>query len=107
MRLIDADALYKKFLHLYETDKKATGANAYDLCAMLTEDAPTIDAVPVVRCKDCVAVSVCNDKLVCSRISDVIDGYYHGTVEVVKPDDYCSKGIRRSCAKMDGGVENA
>lgn len=69
--------------------------------------APTIDAVPVVRCKDCVAVTRWGSELVCSRIRDVMDGYYHGTVEVVKPDDYCSQGIRKSCAKMDGGAEDA
>lgn len=51
--LISRSALHKKILHLYEVDKKATGANAYDLCGMLIEDAPTVDAVEVVRCKDC------------------------------------------------------
>ena len=43
MRLGDLDALQKKFEGLKETDGHATGRNAYDLCAMLTEDAPTID----------------------------------------------------------------
>jgi hypothetical protein len=69
------------------------------------EAAPTIDAVPVVRCKDCVCVSGLNDDLICSRIRDVMDGYYHGTVDIVKPDDYCSYGKRR-VAKCKGAVEN-
>lgn len=43
MRLIDADAL-----------PKYTGyALSADEVAMAVENAPTIDAVPVVRCKDC------------------------------------------------------
>ena len=49
-----------------------------------------------VRCDECVCCSMCDDQLICSRIADVMDGYYRGTVEVVKPDDYCSKGIRRT-----------
>lgn len=105
-RLIDGDAL-KSYIdcgHLRSPIE--TCFSELDVVRMLDKQ-PTIDAVPVVRCKDCVAVSVYNDKLICSRISDVIDGYYHGTVEVVKPDDYCSKGIRRIGAKMDGGEEDA
>ena len=49
MRLIDADVLQAKFEKLRETDTQATGVNAYDLCAMLAEDAPTIEASPVVH----------------------------------------------------------
>ena len=50
MRLIDADVLQKKFEGLKEKDGHATGRNAYDLCAMLTEDSPTIDAlIPPVK----------------------------------------------------------
>lgn len=45
MRLIDADVLQKKFEGLKEKDSHATGRNAYDLCAMLTEDAPAVDAL--------------------------------------------------------------
>ena len=45
MRLIDADALIKEAL--------AEGAYGY-VDAEQIADAPTIDAVPVVRCKDCI-----------------------------------------------------
>ena len=44
-RLIYAYPLQKKFEGLKEKDAHSTGRNAYDLCAMLTEDAPTVDAV--------------------------------------------------------------
>lgn len=67
----------------------------------IIEQAPVVDAVPVVRCKDCVCVSVLNDKLVCERIriSSVMDGSYRGTTGIVKPDDYCSYGIRKRAKK--------
>lgn len=62
---------------------------------------PAIEAEPVVRCKDCVCISMCNDTLVCARISGVMDGYYHGTIDVVNPDDYCSYGICRKAKPCD------
>ena len=55
----------------------------------------------VVRCEECVCSSRLDDQLVCSRISEVMDGYYHGTVDVVKPDDYCSHGIRETAKPID------
>ena len=62
---------------------------------------PAVDAVEVVRCEDCVCVSVWNDELVCERISNVMNGYYHGTVDVVKPDDYCSHGVRKKAVRCE------
>ena len=47
MRLIDADALKK------ETGKWLTNPTDSRLLADVIDNAPTIDAVPVVRCKDC------------------------------------------------------
>lgn len=60
-----------------------------------------LEPVPVVRCKECVCSSRLDDQLVCSRISEVMYGYYHGTVDVVKPDDYCSHGIRETAKPID------
>lgn len=45
MRLIDADALIAKYDRQHEGEPGKA--------RKLIEDAPTIDAVPVVRCKDC------------------------------------------------------
>ena len=42
MRLIDANALWEQI----------SNAKPNDVLALI-EDAPTVDAVPVVRCKDC------------------------------------------------------
>lgn len=47
MRLIDADALLEQMKHRNEF----VGRPSDPVC--LVEDAPTIDAVPVVRCEDC------------------------------------------------------
>jgi hypothetical protein len=48
MRLIDADALIQKRNHA-----KAYGPEMYVIGQGYVMDAPTIDAVSVVRCKDC------------------------------------------------------
>ena len=50
-RLIDANALIAEYdrVHIGEPGKERK----------LMEDAPTIDAVEVVRCKDCVAHNLC------------------------------------------------
>lgn len=45
MRLIDGDELEEKAWR-FKLDSR-------ELIAKMIEDAPTIDAVPIVRCKDC------------------------------------------------------
>lgn len=61
---------------------------------------PTIDAVPVVRCKDCKhtrdmaeceARIYCEECLVCLKSEATVDGY-----NVVFPEHFCSYGERRS-----------
>ena len=89
MRLIDADALEDKF-----------GCSDADILAKEEiRDAPTIDAVPIVRCKDC------------KWFVDNNGGEWYGCkmFQVVritpedapKPDDFCSYGERK-----DGGTDN-
>jgi len=53
MRLIDADALLAEAME--------EGAYGY-VDAKQIADAPTIDAVPVVRCKDCLVKQICRYK---------------------------------------------
>lgn len=52
MRLIDADALHFNRIRIAHEDGTVGGYNAVVMSAEI-KDAPTIDAVPVVRCKDC------------------------------------------------------
>lgn len=86
MRLIDADALIAEWCEgcSYLDDGFCDEA----ICGgvILMKESPTIDAVPVVRCKDCI-VSYCHSDgdFVCGR----------GGVNV-DPDDFCSYGERRS-----------
>ena len=82
MRLIDADAL-KQMAQEY-------GFTFVDLQAL--DNAPTIDAVPVVRCKDC--VHWYDREEVCLKIYS--DGAVHENAwQERKPDDFCSYGERK------------
>ena len=79
MRLIDADAL------MYESN--SDGAYGY-VDAKQISDAPTIDAVPVVRCRECKQEEV--DDL------DFPDQYYcHAGCGWNNGDFYCSYGERK------------
>lgn len=53
MRLIDADAV--KFKFPYGFDNNGILMVPYNSCKCSLNDAPTVDAVPVVRCRDCIA----------------------------------------------------
>lgn len=55
------------------------------------ENAPSVDAVEVVRCRDCKDY----ERGVCTKITYIMDGYYNGTFEMRDPDDFCSKGERK------------
>lgn len=77
MRLIDADELREQCDDPF-------------WCVWLgdIDNAPTIDAVPVVRCKDC--KHSCMDNLFGDRWCQLL-----GSIRVVKEDDYCSRGERK------------
>ena len=77
MRLIDADALKAEF-------------ERYGVYAVI-DCAPTVDAVEVVRCKDC-KYSRTNGKLYECPFFDEIRG-----------DEFCSSGERKNGAKMTEG----
>ena len=55
MRLIDADWVLEniKPYELSDEDWSVTGGTAIRLICTAVNQAPTIDAVPVVRCRDC------------------------------------------------------
>jgi hypothetical protein len=112
MRLIDADALYEKTAEweaqaLAQTERynpidsrdewlrwsfvlKERSAFKFDVA-----DAPTIDAVPVIRCKDCKHYDI----EIPSRC--IKDRCYCATVDsFMKTTDYCSYGERKRDADM-------
>ena len=88
MKLIDADALHRKVKT--ETNPYGKPTIDYDSGVKVLEwidKAPTIDAVPVVRCKDCKH---------CDPETNHCD-HHMGTVAPLrrKPDDFCSYGERK------------
>ena len=53
MRLIDAEALIRRAIERYKKEMGTDIGHGMGVIASMITDAPTIDAVPVVRCKDC------------------------------------------------------
>ena len=100
MRLIDADRLNKP---IYAEEDNITGSgmsydeicgynDGIDIAWNKIDQAPTIDAVPVVRCKDCKFGdwdSEPNDAMVCMRTKD---GFWRSG------NDFCSYGAQKEGA---------
>ena len=84
MRLIDADALwYGLDLHV-----KRGGTLSYAWCVSAINDAPTVDAVSVVRCKDCKYLSFDDP-------NDLTWGYCDYWFDYHYENDFCSYGEKR------------
>jgi hypothetical protein len=86
-RLIDADALYAKLGKMarepyYQHDGEDYHVGIADASCAVYE-APTVDAVEVVRCKDCKFI---HDKGFCTRVAGLTR---------IKLDDFCSYGERK------------
>lgn len=93
VRLIDANALKKEMVEVeivtqpYSHFISERVVFGYDI-----DDAPTIDAVEVVRCRECkylIAPKLCSNPMACGW-------------DALEPndDDFCSRG-----EKKDGGAE--
>lgn len=91
MRLIDADALYDE---LYENMGEDEVLDRIPPCYV--DDAPTVDAVPVVRCRDCKLWEPYGSKGA-RKIGDPLEWYggceiwHGGHLE----SDFCSYGERK------------
>ena len=80
MRLIDADALKETL-----TDKVFVNlSDEYYGTMQAVDEAPTIDAVEVVRCRDCVSFRYDNGTTYCAPMG----------LEM-QPTDFCSYGERK------------
>ena len=82
-RLIDAYALAAEFMELADTGIEFDGEGVANAIA----NAPTVDAVEVVRCKDC--------KHWVRTASGGFCDNPDGLLGVDTPDDFCSCGERR------------
>lgn len=99
MRLIDADELLKKWLEQKDPELICPTMEAFYeniICQTLDaiSDAPTIDAVEVVRCKDCKLYGV--SKFYISAGDNITQLRF--CVKTGRPtgiDDYCSYGERK------------
>ena len=79
MRLGDLDALYQRV-------KRSTASKTVKVLAeVIINTAPIIDAVPVVRCRECIYCSWQEDNLV----------YCDNFERDMMPDDFCSVGAKK------------
>ena len=95
MRLIDADKLleiYKKWIPQLLSKEDEGDRRGVETCIMVLEDMQTVDAVPVVRCREC-------------KYRGTDDCIFHIKGEpadeelLLKLDnDFCSYGERKGCA---------
>ena len=98
MRLIDADWVLEhiKPYELSDEDWSVTGGTAIRLIRNAIDQAPTIDAVPVVRCKDCKHLNVVNRKELyahCPKTNTVFLPF-----ELDTREHFCSLGERKEGA---------
>ena len=94
MRLIDADALQNILLPITTALEHEYGSlgGAVSGCMKYIDNAPTVDAVPVVRCRECKKHSEANGK------------HYCKFWRMYCPDDsefFCKAGERKEGADND------
>ena len=86
MRLIDADALIALI------KKRIKNSMIIGWLCNIIRDTPTIDAVPVVRCKYCIRRYDTDECPMCF----LIEGKYY---EYTNGNGYCDRGERKECAE--------
>lgn len=104
MWLIDANRLYDDAEEKYMEDRSKTDnviaramlSDARRRIQMLIAYAPSVDAIPVVRCKDCKYYRNHPNGL-CYLHTEPKENErgYSGEAVCVEPDDFCSYGERR------------
>ena len=99
MRLIDADWVLEhiKPYELSDEDWSVTGGTAIRLIHNAIDQAPTIDAVPVVRCRECKHLNVVNRKELyahCPKTNTVFLPF-----ELDTREHFCSLGERKEGAE--------
>lgn len=99
MRLIDADVALAAVKPYESSDEmwSVTGGTAIRLIHNAIDNAPTVDAVPVVRCRDCVHF-VDGKRPLCYLHTAPYKGInaYLGMPFDMEPDDFCSYGERKN-----------
>ena len=101
MRMIDADALQNILLTIATALEHEYGSlgGAVSGCMKHIDNAPTIDAVPVVRCRECKHLNVVNRKELyahCPKTNTVFLPF-----ELDTREHFCSLGERKEGADND------
>ena len=92
MRLIDADAL-KEYIDA-QKGRPFIGCTIGEALKIMTDEQPTVDAVPVIRCKDCkYATKVYRLDLPWLTQWEYSCRYYN--THSVMGDDWCSRAERK------------
>lgn len=92
MRLIDADV----FEELFDKQIEYGATDIFDAVEDALQDAPTIDAVPVIRCKDCKHRGGYHCPMYHTETSlDDLDGFDDYNVDRTDGDGFCHRGERR------------
>lgn len=103
-RLLDALGVAFK-----ATDPKGEKQLGYLNARLIARKIPSVDAVEVVRCKDCAHAGVIMNPSAAKRFDGAMnctlcrgdDGYGIYNTSIVYPDDYCSDGVRREGNAVD------
>ena len=90
-RLIDADKAYKVLTDYYHQRTEIQ----HKALKEAFERVPTVDAEPVVRCKDCIRYAPFKD------IDGVCLAHNKGALIVMSQNGYCNLGERREDVKTD------
>lgn len=86
MRLIDADKLLQEIEFEYDLDYGETLIDPRDFADAVC-DSPTVDAVPVVRCREC--------RYYAASGATTSFCIHPGGMKFTSDSDYCSRGKRR------------
>ena len=91
-RLIDANSfVIEELLDRDKTEYLDTFVDGVRATMKAIRTAPTIDAIEVVRCRDCKHW----DNPICEVHSEWPDQYNTGHSDCTEPDDFCSYGERK------------
>lgn len=91
MRLIDADALIEKMFKEADAYTNDDVRKGYHNCECLVYDAPTVDAVEVVRCKDCTHYGFTDNRVPKEQV-----WWCYKWSNVMRENDFCSYGEKNN-----------
>lgn len=103
MKTIDADELlkiYKKWIPQLSSKEDEGDRRGVETCIAVLEDMPTVDAVPVVRCRECIHryTEDCPMYFHSSYWHEGYEEYVDDDTDHTEDDYFCPKGKRREGA---------